>query len=228
MAELTFACVDAQALPWAAGPTLRFRLRITAPEGVRVHALVLSCQLRIDPRARTYSDAEAPGLDYVFGAPARWATSMQALHFATVGVTVPGFTGTTEFDLMVPCTYDLEPGLGKYLHALAEGTVPMTFLFSGTLFEAPAGGAGVQVGRVPWDREAAYALPVAVWRELMDLYFPDTAWLRLRRDTVDALLRHQARHAVPTADELLTTLLAAQAAAEDDPSKEDGLCPTPR
>ncbi|MEU8005729.1 DUF6084 family protein [Catellatospora sp. NPDC049111] len=217
MAELSFACVDAQALPWAAGPTLRFRLRITAPAEVRVHALVLSCQLRIDPRARTYSEPEAQGLDYVFGAPARWATSMQALHFATVGVTVPGFTGETEFDLMVPCTYDLEPGLGKYLHALAEGTVPMTFLFSGTLFEAGPG--GVQVGRVPWDREAAYALPVAVWRELMDLYFPDTAWLRLRRDTVDALLRHQARHAVPTADEALSALLAA---------KEDGLCPTAR
>ena len=88
-------------------------------------------------------------------------------------------------------------------------------------------GSGVQVGRVPWDREAAYALPVSVWRELMDLYFPDTAWLRLRRDTVDALLRHQARHAVPTADEVLTSLLAAHS-AQGDPSKEDGLCPTPR
>ena len=59
----------------SAAPTLRFRLRITAPAGVRVHALVLSCQLRIDPRARTYSEPEAQGLDYVFGAPARWATS---------------------------------------------------------------------------------------------------------------------------------------------------------
>ena len=38
----------------------------------------------------------------------------------------------------------------------------------------------------------------------MDLYFPDSGWLRLRRDTLDALLRYQSRHAVPTADEVLT------------------------
>lgn len=216
MAELTFTCLDAQAQRWAAAPTLRFRLRVAAPEGVRVHALVLSCQLRIDPRARQYSATEGVGLDYLFGAPERWSTSMQALHFATIGATVPGFTGATEFDLMVPCTYDVEVGLGKYLHALESGVLPLTLLFSGTLFEAPAGGSGVQVSRVPWDREAAYAMPVAVWRELMDLYFPDTGWVRLRRDTVDALLRHQARHAVPTADEVLMTLLG-----EDD----DAPCP---
>ncbi|MEV4410433.1 DUF6084 family protein [Catellatospora sp. NPDC049609] len=223
MAELAFSCLDVRPQPWAAAPTLRFRLGVTAPEGVRVHALVLSCQLRIDPRARQYSPAEAGGLDCVFGAPERWATSMQALHFATVAATVPGFSGRTEYDLMVPCTYDLEPGLGKYLHALAEGTVPMTILFSGTMFTAPGPGDadGVRVGRVPWDREAAYALPVAVWRELMDLYFPGAAWLRLRRDTVDALLRHQARHAIPTADEALAGLLTRL-------PEEEPRCPTPR
>jgi hypothetical protein len=55
----------------------------------------------------------------------------------------------------------------------------------------------------------------------MDLYFPGTAWLRVRRDTADALLRHQARHAIPTADEALSDLLAR-------PPEEDPLCPTPR
>ncbi len=228
MAELTFSCLDVQPERWAAAPTLRFRLGVTAPEGVRVHALILSVQLRIDPRARQYAPAEAAGLHGVFGVPERWATSMQALHFATVAAAVPGFTGRTEYDLMVPCTYDLEPGLGKYLHALAEGTVPLTLLFSGTMFTAPGSGDpdGVRVGRVPWDREAGYALPVAVWRELMDLYFPGAAWLRLRRDTVDALLRHQARHAVPTADEALTALLS-RPSGETEP-QEDVLCPTPR
>jgi hypothetical protein len=220
MTSLAFTCLDAQAQRWAAAPTLRFRLGVTAPADVRVHALVLSVQLRIDPRGRRYTDAEARGLECLFGGPQRWSTSMQALHFATVAATVPGFTGATVFDLMVPCTYDLEPGLGKFLHALEDGVVPLTLLFSGTMFTAPGPheASGVRVGRVPWDREAAYALPVVVWRELMDLYFPDSAWLRLRRDTVDALLRHQARHAVPTADEALSALLA----------REEAACPTPR
>ena len=43
--------------------------------------------------------------------------------------------------------------------------------------------------------EARYRLPVAVWRELMDRYFPNSGWLRLDRDTLDALQRFKAEPA---------------------------------
>ena len=62
--------------------------------------------------------------------------------------------------------------------------------------------------QVPWDREARCRLPVAIWRELMDRYFPNAGWLRLRRDTLDALLRLKARRALATLDEVIDALLA--------------------
>ena len=44
---------------------------------------------------------------------------------------VPSFTGTTEFTVPVPCNYDLEVAATKYLHALPDGEVPLSFHFSG-------------------------------------------------------------------------------------------------
>jgi len=41
----------------------------------------------------------------------------------------------------------------------------------------------------------------------MELYFPDSGWLLLRRGTVDALGRFKSRHAVPTWDDTLSALL---------------------
>ena len=85
----------------------------------------------------------------------------------------------------------------QYLHALEDGEVPLEFLFSGTVFYAGAGGR-LQVGRIAWDKEAEYRLPVAVWREMMDRYFPDSAWLRLRRESSTGCAAYKARHALLT------------------------------
>ena len=76
--------------------------------------------------------------------------------------------------------------------------MPLLLLFSGTVFTGGPGGFSVEP--VPWDKEAAYRLPVPVWREMMDRYFPGCGWLRLRRDTLDALLRlpGPSRRALPT------------------------------
>ena len=77
-----------------------------------------------------------------------------------------------------------------------DGEVPLVFLFSGTIFSRTASGFGVE--QVPWDLEAGYRMPVRVWRDLMDSYFPNTAWLRLDRDTVADLSRFKAARALPT------------------------------
>jgi Family of unknown function (DUF6084) len=60
---------------------------------------------------------------------------------------------------------------------------------------------------VSWSEEASYRLPVLLWRDMMDLYFPNTGWLRLRRETLDALLRFKADRAVLTWDETVEQLL---------------------
>ena len=103
---------------------------------------------------------------------------------------VQGFRGQTELDLALPCTYDFEVTGSKYLHALREGTVPLALLFSGTIFTRGATGFGVE--QVPWDCEASYALPVAVWQEMIELNYPHTGWLRLDRDVIDAVARYRA------------------------------------
>ena len=74
---------------------------------------------------------------------------------------VQGFTGATEVDLPLPCTYDFEVAAAKYLHALRDGDVPLLLLFSGTVFTR--GATGFAVEQVPWDCEAATAAG-PVWR----------------------------------------------------------------
>lgn len=206
MAELSFDCVDVRALPYAASPTLAFKLRVTELTGQPIHTIALRVQIRIEPQRRRYSEAESELLGVVFGERARWGETLKPFQFTTVSVLVPGFTGTTEVEAEVPCTYDLEVAAGKYFHALADGVVPMVLLFSGTVFGK--GEQGFWVELVPWHMQAEYRLPVKVWEELMDRYFPHAAWIKLHKETVDALLKYQARHAIPTWDAAMERLLA--------------------
>jgi hypothetical protein len=205
MAELVFDCLDAKPDRWAAVPTLLFRLRIADAGGQRIHTIALRCQLRIEPQRRRYSPEESDGLLDLFGEPARWGETLKPLQFAHVSMMIPGFQGSTELDLPVPCTYDFEVAAAKYLHALDDGEVPLLLLFSGTVFAK--GAEGMSVEQVPWHKEASYRMPVKVWRELMDLYFPNSAWIRLRRDTLDDLQRFKARAALPSWDQALAVLL---------------------
>src|SRR5262249_62048853 len=114
---------------------------------------------------------------------------------------LPGFTGHTDVELPIPCSYDFEVAAAKYLHALGDGEIPLIFLFSGTVFAR--GDGGLRVTQIPWDREARWGLPVQLWRDLMDLYFPNAGWLRLSRDTLDALVRYKARHALASWDDVI-------------------------
>ncbi|MBC6460328.1 DUF6084 family protein [Actinomadura sp. HBU206391] len=205
MSELRFECVGARAEPYAVSPTLLLRLRITEPSPQGVHTIALRCQIRVEPRLRHYTGAESEMLADVFGDSSRWGETLQALQFATLSLMVPGFTGSTEIDMPVPCGYDMEVAAGKYFAALDDGEIPLLLLFSGTVFERAA--TGFTVRPVPWDREARCRLPVAVWQELMDLYFPGSGWLRLRRDTLRALHRFKSSRALATWDEAVERLL---------------------
>jgi len=206
MAELTFDCIDVRPLKYAASPTLAFKLRISELTGQPVHAMVLRVQIRIEPQRRRYSDDESELLTHLFGDRSRWGETLKPFQFTTVSVTVPGFTGATEVDAEVPCTYDLEVAAGKYFHALSEGVVPMVLLFSGTVFGK--GGPGFWVEQVPWHTQAECRMPVTVWDELMSRYFPNVAWIKLPLETVDALLKYKAQHAIPTWEAAIEQLLA--------------------
>jgi hypothetical protein len=205
MTELVFECLGARAEPYVAAPTLLFRLRLAETTGARIHAIALRCQLRIEPQRRRYSDGEAGNLSDLFGEPQRWGDTLKPLQFATVPLMVPGFTGSAEVDLPVACSYDTEVAATRYFHALEGGEIPLLLLFSGTVFVR--GASGLSVEQVPWHKEASYRLPVAVWRELMDMYFPNSTWIRIRRETFDALQRFKSRQTLPTWDHALEALL---------------------
>ncbi|MFI6600140.1 DUF6084 family protein [Nonomuraea sp. NPDC050536] len=203
MAEVGFTCLGSRVKTHAAFPTLLFRLRITSQADV--HAILLRCQIRVEPHLRRYSPDEAELLGDLFGDPARWGDTLKPLQFAEVAVAVPGFSGATEIDVPVPCGYDLEVAAGKYFAALDDGEIPLLMLFSGTVFARAAN--GFAVAQVPWHCEARHRLPVALWRELMDRYFPGSGWLRLRRDTLRDLHRFKSARALATWDDAMEALL---------------------
>jgi hypothetical protein len=199
-----FTIEDGGVMDHAAVPTLRSALRIESSAPVR--SLSLNVQVRIAATRRRYSDREEEGLAELFGRPEQWGRNLRSLHWVNLALNVPGFSDSTLVELPVTCTYDLEVTGARYMHALEGGEVPLEFLFGGTLFYDGPGGR-LQARPVSWDQEADYRLPVAAWREMMDRYFPGSAWLRLRKDEFDRLHAYRARHSLLTWEATVDALL---------------------
>jgi hypothetical protein len=196
MIDLSFTIVSARTEPHAAAPTLVLRLRISAANQAAVHTGLVRCVIQIEPRRRRYSSDEGERLLDLFGEPARWHDTMRPLFFTQVAIVVPSFEGVGELDVPVAAPSDVAAAAAKYFHGLDTGDVALLCQFSGTIFVATAN--GYQVTQVPWDKEATFRLPVSLWREAMDQHFPDSAWIRLPRDTFDALSRFRMRRALLT------------------------------
>jgi len=205
VAELAFDCVGAHAERYAVSPSMSLTLRIAETTGVKVDAIALRCQIRIEPTRRRYSEAEAERLNDLFGDTQRWADTLKPLQFTIVSMMVPGFTGSTELDLPVMLSYDLEIGSTRYFAGLEDGEVPLLLLFSGTVFSSSDG--RLQVQQVPWSKEASYRLPVSIWREAIEAHFPNTAWIKMSLQTLDALQHFKTSQALPTWDATITSLL---------------------
>jgi hypothetical protein len=205
MTQLEFTVDDILPEPYAVAPHLVAKLRIHETTGEPVHALALRAQVRINAHRRRYSEEEERGLLDLFGPRTRWPDTLKPFLWMHATAMVQGFTGATEVDLVLPCTYDFEVTGVKYLHALRDGTIPLELLFSGTVFAR--GDTGYAVTQIPWDREATYELPVRRWRALMDHYFPNSGWLRLDRETLDALAHYKAVHGLVTWEQALSMLL---------------------
>jgi len=208
MNNYSFTVADIFVEPYAVTPQLTARLRITEATGQQIHAMVLRCQVRIEPQRRRYELTEEHNLLGLFGERERWADTLRPLLWMHCNATVPGFRSVTDTELVLPCSYDFDVVGSRYLHALDGGTVPLSLLFSGTVFTNGSTGFGVE--QVPWDCEAHYQLPVAVWRQLIDSYFPNTGWIRLDRDVLAGLADYRARHGLLSWDEAVQGLLAGR------------------
>jgi len=206
--DLNFSIVDARAERHAAQPSLTFRIRIQNASGIPMHAILLRVQLQIQPRRRAYAAVEQERLADLFGDPSRWRETVRPLLWMNTSLVSPPFQNEIELDLTIPCTYDLEVASAKYLEALDGGEVSLLFLFSGTIFVKAEN--GFRVEQIPWEKEAQFRLPISTWREVMEAYFPDAGWIRLRRSSLDALRRIKAREALFTWDDVIEHLAKAE------------------
>jgi Family of unknown function (DUF6084) len=204
-AELSFEVLDAAPERYAAAPILTIRLGVTEATGVVVHSVALRCQIRIEPQRRTYDTAEEALLRDIFGTRPQWSETLRPFLWTHCTTLVQGFSGTTEVALPVACSYDFAVAAHKYLAMLRDGEIPLVLLFSGTVFSR--GADGLQVSQVPWHAEANYRLPVAVWRAVMDQHFPNTAWIRLGRESFEALARYKSERGLLGWDEAVDDLL---------------------
>jgi Family of unknown function (DUF6084) len=201
--ELAFEVTGAARVEHAAVPTLRLALRVSADAPVR--SVLLDVQVQIAARRRPYDAGAHDRLFELFGPVQDWGTTLRTLLWTRTTLVVPAFAGETTVDLDVPCSYDLEVAASRYLDALSDGDVPLELLFSGSVFYDDGG--RLQTVRLPWDREAQFALPVRVWKETMERYFNGTAWVRLRKDSFDRLSAFKSRNALATWDDALDALL---------------------
>jgi hypothetical protein len=199
--EIASAVRDASPLEHAAAPTLSFALELTSP--MQVRSISLDVQLQIAARRRAYDDSVHERMFELFGPPAAWGTTLRTLPWTRTTLVVPPFEGSTVVDLQVPCSYDLEVTASRYFDALADGEVPLEFLFSGTVFY----GTPLQAARISWESEAEYRLPVRVWKETMERHFRDTAWLRVGKDRFDRLVAYKSRRALASWEDVFDELL---------------------
>jgi Family of unknown function (DUF6084) len=206
--DLDFRVEGAEVLEFAAVPSLLFKLRIENLEEDPIRSVALNAQVRIAATQRHYDAAEQQRLLELFGEPSRWKDTLRSLLWTHTVLQVPPFSGSTVVDMPVPCTYDLEVVAAKYFYALEDGEVPLEFLFSGTVFYAGEGGR-LQVARISWEKEAEFRLPVRLWKEMMERYFPNSAWIRLRRDAFDLLYDYKIREGLPTWEAAVEALVRA-------------------
>ena len=208
MPDLDFQVHEAEAQPHAASPLLIFKLGIVNAEIEEpIHTVALRCQIQIEAPRRRYSAGEQERLRDLFGEPERWSQTLRTMLWTHASTVVTPFTGSTVVDLPVPCTFDFNVAATKYFAGLEDGEVPLCLQFSGTIFYEVDG--ALQVTQISWAKEAKYRLPVRVWQDMMDFYYPNSAWLSLRRDVFDRLYQYKVRRGIPTWEQALESILPA-------------------
>jgi len=189
---------------------LALKLRISnASAEETIHTVALRAQIQIEAPRRHYNADEKRALRDLFGEPEHWSRTLRPMLWTHASTVISSFTGETNADLQVPCTFDFNVAATKYLHAIADGDIPLNLLFSGTVFYV-GDQETLQVAPISWDKEARFPLPVRVWREMMDIYYPNTAWLCLRRDIFERLYNFKVQRSIPTWEDALERLLAAE------------------
>ena len=204
--DVEFSVLGARPVRYAAAPMLALDLQVSETSGRPVYMLALTVQLMIEPARRAYDEVTHERLVELFGAPERWAVTTRSLVWATLDVVVPAFTGTTTVTVPIACHYDLELAAAKYLHAIPDGEAPLALHFNGMVYY-PGEDGGLQIVLLPWSNSIGFRMPARVWQETIEHYYPGTAWVGLRAETLEALQRAKLRRGLATLDATVTALL---------------------
>jgi hypothetical protein len=204
---LSFTVTGVEPAALSVTPLLDFKLLVENGDPQEpIPAVMLRCQIRIEPGMRQYSGSEQEKLSDLFGEPARWSRTLRSMLWTHANVVIPPFQGSIKIDLPVACTFDLMVASAKYFNGLESGEAPLTMLFSGTIFHQNAAGA-LQIAQIPWSKEASFGLPVETWKQMIDCHYPNQAWLCLRRDVFERLNRYKRVHGIPTWEQALERVL---------------------
>jgi Family of unknown function (DUF6084) len=200
--DLDFTIETAETLRFAASPHIVFKLRIANSAPRTIHTVILRCQIQLDVSRRRYTAEEQKRLTDLFGEPNRWGETLRPLLWTNTSVVVPSFDNSTVVDLPIPCTFDFNVAATKYFAGIETGEIPVSFFFNGTIFYEGEDSA-LQVAQISWEKEASHRMPIRIWREMMDAYYPNTAWLCLQRDAFERLYAYKVKRGIPTFDEAL-------------------------
>jgi hypothetical protein len=210
MFDLDFSAEGAEVEPYAAAPTLLLKVRIANPtSAVAVENVCLLCQVRIEATHRSHAPEDHERLVELFGETRRSSQTLSSMLWTHASVQVPAFKSDHLVSVPVECSYDFNIAATKHFYGLEGGEVPLALVFSGTVFYRGAEGI-LEMDQISWRKETAYRLPVNLWQELMDRYYPGSAWLRIDRELFDELYRLKRRKGFATWDETLRSLLEWQ------------------
>jgi hypothetical protein len=220
MPDLSFQVEGAEPVANAVAPLLAFKLRLTdANPAQPIHTIALRCQIQLEVTRRKYTPQDQDRLHDLFGEPSRWGQTLRNLLWTHANLIVPSFTGATLVDLPVPCSFDFNVAATKYFDGIAEGEAPVCLQFSGTVFYAGAEGT-LQVAPISWDKETRFRLPVRIWREMMEAYYPRSAWLCLHKDAFDRLYQYKVQHGIPTWEAVIERLVPREPLIEESPNRD--------
>jgi len=210
MPDLSFEVTGAEPLPYTVSPQLVFKVLVTnADAEEQIQSVMLRCQIQIETVRRQYKAEEQAKLFELYGEPERWGQTLKTLLWTHANVAVQPFAGSTTVELPIPCTFDFNVATTKFFNGLSDGDIPLCLLFSGTVFYHDHAGA-LQISQISWEKEANYRLPVSIWKEMMNHYYPNSAWLNIRRDVFGKLQDYKMRNALPSWEQALEKLLPAE------------------
>lgn len=211
--EVTFEVLGVAHEPFAAQPTLRFELSVFEPTERPIYAISVTAQINFDPARRDYDAKTKEDLLEIFGAPERWPSTTRSFLWTHASTIVHSFTGAITFGLEVPCTADLEQVAARYVSALPDGEVPLTFHFTGrVMYQGPQ--RQVQVLHLPWHTSAQYRMPVCVWKTMISHHHGESGFVNLHNDTLDELKRYKRVRGLHSFDAVVLDMLERAPADE--------------